>query len=64
MQPNRFLENYYNDKCDEASRLLTRHGSVEFLTTMRYIKRLRLRHHAFTGAYVSPIYRRRQTHGH
>jgi len=38
MQPNQFLENYYNDKCDEASRLLTRHGSVEFLTTMHYIK--------------------------
>jgi 2-polyprenyl-3-methyl-5-hydroxy-6-metoxy-1,4-benzoquinol methylase len=32
------LENYYNSH-DENSRLESRHGQVEFLTTMRYIER-------------------------
>ena len=33
-----FLEEYYNNK-DENARLLTPHGQVEYLTTMRYINR-------------------------
>ena len=32
-----FLEEYYNNY-DEEGRLLSRHGQVEYLTTMRYIK--------------------------
>ena len=32
-----FLEEYYN-KYDEEGRLLSRHGQVEYLTTMRYIE--------------------------
>ncbi|MBQ8094076.1 MAG: methyltransferase domain-containing protein [Clostridia bacterium] len=32
-----FLEDYYNNY-DEEGRLLTRHGQVEFLTTMKYIR--------------------------
>ena len=32
-----YLEEYYN-KYDEEGRLLSRHGQVEYLTTMRYIK--------------------------
>lgn len=36
MYTNKYLNDFYN--CfDEDSRLLTQHGSVEFLTTMRYI---------------------------
>lgn len=35
---NSYLEAYYSQK-DENARLLSRHGSVEYLTTMRYIKR-------------------------
>lgn len=31
-----FLEEYYNNK-DEDSRLLSLHGQVEYLTTMKYI---------------------------
>jgi len=33
-----YLEAYYNAK-DENARLLTQHGRVEYLTTMRYIAR-------------------------
>ena len=33
-----YLKNYYSTH-DEDSRLLSRHGSVEFLTTMRYIQK-------------------------
>lgn len=33
-----YLEEYYNSK-DENARLLSRHGHVEYLTTMRYIER-------------------------
>ncbi len=38
MDTARFLEAYYGDY-DEDGRLQTRHGAVEFLTTMRYIDR-------------------------
>jgi len=31
------LEEYYNNQ-DEKGRLLSRHGQVEYLTTMKYIK--------------------------
>ena len=36
METNQYLINHYNHY-DEDSRLTSRHGSVEFLTTMRYI---------------------------
>jgi hypothetical protein len=32
-----FLEQYYKNY-DEEGRLLSRHGQVEYLTTMRYIE--------------------------
>ena len=32
-----YLEEYYNNN-NEEGRLLSRHGQVEYLTTMRYIK--------------------------
>ena len=32
-----YLEEYYNNY-DEEGRLLSRHGQVEYLTTMRYIE--------------------------
>lgn len=38
METNRYLIDFYNSY-EEDSRLASRHGSVEFLTTMRYIKR-------------------------
>jgi len=38
METNQFLENYYKN-FDEDNRLSSRHGTVEFLTTMRYIER-------------------------
>ena len=34
-----FLTRFYSTRCDEDARLLSRHGQVEYLTTMRYIKR-------------------------
>ncbi|MCL2546920.1 MAG: class I SAM-dependent methyltransferase [Oscillospiraceae bacterium] len=37
MQPNQFLVDYYTNTCDEDKRLISQRGSVEFLTTMRYI---------------------------
>ena len=37
-----YLENYYANY-DEEGRLLSKHGQVEFLTTMKYI-------HQFIGA--------------
>ena len=37
MRDMSFLEEYYNSY-DEEGRLLSRHGSVEYLTTMRYIR--------------------------
>lgn len=38
MKPNQYLIDFYNNY-DEDSRLRQRHGTVEFLTTMRYIDR-------------------------
>ena len=35
---NKYLENYYNNY-DEEGRLISKHGSVEFLTTMKYIEK-------------------------
>lgn len=35
---NRYLEEYYN-QYDEDGRLRSRHGQVEFLTTLRYVER-------------------------
>jgi len=34
-----YLSRYYSTRCDEDSRLASRHGQVEYLTTMRYIER-------------------------
>lgn len=34
-----YLSRYYSTRCDEDGRLLTRHGQVEYLTTMRYIEK-------------------------
>lgn len=38
MFDTKYLTNYYNE-CDEENRLKTKYGSVEFLTTMEYIKK-------------------------
>lgn len=38
MKTNQYLIDFYNT-CDEDSRLTLKHGSVEFLTTMRYIEK-------------------------
>ena len=38
METNQYLTEFYNSY-DEDSRLAPRHGSVEFLTTMRYIEK-------------------------
>lgn len=34
-----YIEDFYTNNCDEEARLGYRHNSVEFLTTMRYIKK-------------------------
>jgi len=34
-----YLSRYYSTRCDEDARLTSRHGQVEYLTTMRYIER-------------------------
>jgi len=34
-----FLTRFYSTRCDEDRRLTSRHGKVEYLTTMRYIER-------------------------
>ena len=39
MKENQFLIDYYKNSCDEDNRLLTKCGSVEFVTTMRYIEK-------------------------
>ena len=31
------LDNFYNEKCHEETRLISKHGSVEFLTSLKYI---------------------------
>ena len=38
MQTNQYLIDFYNNY-DEDNRLKSKHGSVEFLTTMRYIEK-------------------------
>lgn len=38
MEVKKYLTDYYNSH-NEVGRLTTRHGSVEFMTTMRYIKK-------------------------
>ncbi len=38
MKENQYLIDYYNSY-DENSRLELKHGTVEFLTTMRYIEK-------------------------
>ena len=38
MESNQYLINFYGSY-DEDSRLASRHGSVEFLTTMRYVEK-------------------------
>ncbi len=42
MEENLFLKNYY-ENYDEDSRLVSKHGSVEFLTTVRYIEKYLIR---------------------
>ncbi len=39
METQDFLTEFYTAHCDEDARLRSRHGMVEFLTTMRYIER-------------------------
>lgn len=34
-----YLEDFYNNHCDEESRLLSKHGRIEFLTTVKYIEK-------------------------
>lgn len=38
MMTNQYLINHYNNY-DEDRRLVLKHGSVEFLTTMKYIEK-------------------------
>lgn len=37
MNRNEILNNFYNNECDEDKRLESKHGQVEFLTTIKYI---------------------------
>ena len=39
MEAQDHLKAFYEEHCDEDARLRSRHGMVEFLTTMRYIER-------------------------
>lgn len=39
MKTRDYLADFYENSCDEDSRLLSRHGRVEYLTTMRYIEK-------------------------
>lgn len=39
MMEEKYLKDFYEGHCDEDARLRSRHGMVEFLTTMRYIER-------------------------
>lgn len=39
MNTKEYLAEFYEKHCDEDSRLLSRHGRVEYLTTMRYIEK-------------------------
>ena len=38
VKTNQYLNDYYNNR-DEGQRLMSKHGSVEFITTMRYINK-------------------------
>ncbi len=38
MDAQDFLRDFYTEHCDEDARLKSRHGMVEFLTTMRYVE--------------------------
>jgi len=38
MDARDFLKDFYTGHCDEDARLRSRHGMVEFLTTMRYVE--------------------------
>ena len=38
METKQYLENYYG-QYDEDGRLRSKHGMVEFLTTMKYVER-------------------------
>ena len=44
------LTQFYTEHCDEDSRLRSRHGMVEFLTTMRYVEK-----YLFSGARIMEI---------
>ena len=44
-----YIKNYY-DSYDEDSRLASRHGQVEYITTMRYIEK-----YLFNGAKILEI---------
>lgn len=44
------LTQFYTEHCDEDSRLRSRHGMVEFLTTMRYVEK-----YLFPGARIMEI---------
>ena len=57
MRENRYITDFYNHY-DEDGRLALRHGSVEFLTTMRYIEK-----YLRPGCRVPWIYRRRRGAG-
>ena len=63
MESDRYLVDFY-ETYEEDSRLASRHGSVEFLTTMRYVERyLRPGHRileigAGTGRYSHALARR------
>ncbi len=37
MNRNEILNDFYSNSCDEEARLLSKHGQVEFLTTINYI---------------------------
>lgn len=39
MESENFLREFYEEHCDEDARLTSRHGMVEYLTTMRYIEK-------------------------
>lgn len=38
MEENRYLSNYY-ENYDENSRLVSKHGMVEYITTMKYVEK-------------------------
>ena len=38
METKEYLTNYY-ERCDENGRLISKHGMVEYLTTMKYVEK-------------------------